>query len=307
MNILQLTSSMAVSFRDSNLSEQNKIQYARTLGDLCFHHKTPVQDTAVKQGCVEPLLSLIQKSRNPVAISAYYFALGQLAFNNEFSSTAIVSWKDLIPVLQTGLNSNNFELEILSLRLATNSAANVWPQQHLFFPLIPKIVACISDPKKPIELRADCVGFINVLSYNKDCHDFLLKNNVIYPLVEIVKSEDIRLECTTAAIALANLTGDETTISLSDYSYIAVSLVECFQSTLLFSDYPVNSGLYFTAWKVSMSLTNICRKVENRKILRSAGLVDLLKKALLDRKKHPKPEQLTKYSLQLLWYLSSEN
>eukprot|EP00300_Choanocystis_sp_HF-7_P024607 c26107_g1_i1.p1 GENE.c26107_g1_i1~~c26107_g1_i1.p1 ORF type:complete len:311 (+),score=69.42 c26107_g1_i1:44-976(+) len=291
-------------------SERHKTRAANDIRQACIRRESNKanQQEAVDSGCVHALVQLAGTASTLDCKVAAFQALAQVCFNNEPVSHAVTLTTGFIEILSEILEGNeSSDLKEMALRSATNSAGNTWGDHPRFMALVPSVIRGISEKAYSKEFRAECVGFINVLAYNEKSRPQLIEFGAIDPLVTVMRSGDLGLEYTTATIALANLVGDcldHPVLSCAGQTKLMSDLVACFEATLHRQDFPPNSGLFFTPWKLSMSISRLCQHSHNKAPLREAGLVPILRLAL--EESDSQDQAVVAYSLRALWNLSFE-
>eukprot|EP00301_Raphidiophrys_heterophryoidea_P026572 c9207_g1_i2.p1 GENE.c9207_g1_i2~~c9207_g1_i2.p1 ORF type:complete len:339 (-),score=67.06 c9207_g1_i2:523-1497(-) len=300
-----------------DIGDLEKIFIAQAISECCISSTfncTPFQNAAADSGCIPPLVHFAKLAAADSGRVAAFQALAQVCFGNESTSHLVCTSDGFLPLVIQTLASPSMSTLVkeTALRAATNSAGNSWPDHALFVELVPCVVAIVQDEHQLKELRAECVGFLNVLAYNESSREMLVASRTFNPLVKIMQSGDSRLESTTAAIAVANLVAHQSRpvdeIMAGVQHKLLENLVECFLATLDGKDFPTGSGLYFTAWKLSMGICNLCKALKNKQPFRDAGLSHALEHALRISSKSSSPGHvaLAGHSLRALWILNAE-
>eukprot|EP00299_Pterocystis_sp_00344_P017909 c8967_g2_i4.p2 GENE.c8967_g2_i4~~c8967_g2_i4.p2 ORF type:complete len:170 (+),score=28.34 c8967_g2_i4:519-1028(+) len=166
------------------------------------------------------------------------------------------------------------------------------------------LMGIIIDPKEHLEIRKTSVTFLCSFASNPATHQILREHRAVDVFIYVMKSNDVSLMCTSAALAVANICdrkGDFTELAAGCSDSLLCKLIDALRATLQGQDYPANTNGFYTDWKLVMGIGFMCRHPPARAVIKHLGLADLLRTALVSETSSTK---LLKYCLETLWLLS---
>eukprot|EP00301_Raphidiophrys_heterophryoidea_P005359 c12257_g1_i7.p1 GENE.c12257_g1_i7~~c12257_g1_i7.p1 ORF type:complete len:662 (+),score=203.09 c12257_g1_i7:726-2711(+) len=263
-------------------------------------------DAYVDAGMIPLCYEMEKKYGEEEKIKSIYI-LGMFCFNNERAATIVGDHSGFLDLLQRSLDPSKSEaLMRAGLYLMTNTSSNSYSTHIHLVHMLPRL-RDILDESSGFDQgpRSEAVRVCFYLSSNEETKSRMLDAAVIDPLVAIMASGVLALDCVSAAIAVANLVGDE-----EDSPALAAGagahgfyqlLIDALEAALNGTDYPVQSNLWYRNWKIVQGLANLSKADINKEKLGASGLIPLLKRALdMD----DTDSLLHKYSVLTLWNLS---
>eukprot|EP00298_Acanthocystis_sp_HF-20_P026807 c4637_g1_i1.p1 GENE.c4637_g1_i1~~c4637_g1_i1.p1 ORF type:complete len:322 (-),score=87.67 c4637_g1_i1:9-974(-) len=289
-------------------NDQTRIHFLGLMKDFCrssnLNTKKMHQSAVAEIGFVQKVIDLCKTTKSSELKASCFLALGQMSFQNKYAGSFVSSNHEMMEILIDSLTSTNEENELIRCSYAiVIIASNDHSSHYDFLVLLPKFRKFL-DPTTPIPLRANAVRYYFFLSFNEDksVHSQLISTGAIPLLIEIMESRNIYLRYTTAAMAIANLTGssmDDTNIlSARD---ILTHIVDVYRLTIQGKPYPISSNAYYTGWHVAYALKNLAQMKQNRSILIELGITEYISQALISS-----DQLLVEHSLILLWSITEQ-
>eukprot|EP00299_Pterocystis_sp_00344_P002536 c12866_g1_i1.p1 GENE.c12866_g1_i1~~c12866_g1_i1.p1 ORF type:complete len:612 (-),score=102.30 c12866_g1_i1:148-1983(-) len=235
------------------------------------------------------------------------YILGMMCFNNEPATDQVGAHPNFYDLLSRTLRrSNALALMRAGLYLMTNASSNSFSTHPILVKLLPRIREIIDRSSGYNQgTRSEGVRVCFYLASNEQSKAALLEAGVIEPLVDIMSSGILELDCVSAAIAVSNLVGEEedspalSAAAGADGFYKL--LVDALEASLNGTDYPVGSNLFYRNWKVVQGLANLSKADINKEKMGASGLVAQLKRCL---DQDDTDGRLHEYTVQALWQLS---
>lgn len=234
------------------------------------------------------------------------YILGMVCFNNESATDQVGRHDNFYSLLVRTLDHRNSNALLRAgLYLMTNASSNSFSTHPTLVRLLPRIRQIIDRNTGYNQgTRSEGVRVCFYLASNEDTKNDMISAGVIEPLVEIMSSGVLELDCVSAAIAVANLVGDEEDSPALSAAAGAQGfyklLVDALEASLNGTDYPVGSNLFYRNWKVVQGLANLAKADINKERLGVSGLIPQLKRCL---DQDDTDGRLHEFTMSTLWQL----
>eukprot|EP00301_Raphidiophrys_heterophryoidea_P020935 c5500_g1_i1.p1 GENE.c5500_g1_i1~~c5500_g1_i1.p1 ORF type:complete len:658 (+),score=151.86 c5500_g1_i1:37-2010(+) len=295
--------------RSPNISSTERYKLLQSIYDSFMKFDSDFVKRAnsyVEHGIVDICFNVFREGIEGDMVKVVYI-LGMVCFNNESATDRVGAHPDFYTVLQTCTDKKNSNALLRAgLYLMTNASSNSFSTHPVLIKLLPRIREIIDRKTGYTQAtRSEGVRVCFYLASNERTKAALVEAGVITPLIEIMSSGVLELDCVSAAIAVANLVGDEeenvTLSPASDTTGFYKLLVDALEASLNGTDYPVGSNLFYRNWKVVQGIANLSKAEVNKEELGRSGLIPQLKRCLdqddTDKKLH-------EFAMQTLWQLS---